>query len=170
MYRHKIRVLLVLYSTLVLRRKVKTKLVTICRGSDRVASSSRCHITTNQQAERIQQASLHPHSRKTQITYTDILTMADMSSSSVEADTSSTTSPAAPASTSTSAVEAPIGSTASSSSTAMEQTRLRKERREAKIKAGGSARLGRITSMAGGRKGIVDGGMLFELKGLFQPL
>lgn len=33
---------------------------------------------------------------------------------------------------------------------AAEQARLRKERREAKIKAGGSARLNRITGLAGG--------------------
>ena len=36
-----------------------------------------------------------------------------------------------------------------SPNTAAEQARLRKERREAKIKAGGSARLGKITSMGG---------------------
>lgn len=33
---------------------------------------------------------------------------------------------------------------------ASEQARLRKERREAKLKAGGSARLNKITGMAGG--------------------
>lgn len=38
---------------------------------------------------------------------------------------------------------------ASSPAAAAEQARLRKERREAKIKAGGSARLGKITSMGG---------------------
>ncbi|KAI9792438.1 MAG: hypothetical protein M1816_002322 [Peltula sp. TS41687] len=38
-----------------------------------------------------------------------------------------------------------------SPNSAAEQARLRKERREAKIKAGGSARLGKITSMGGGR-------------------
>lgn len=33
---------------------------------------------------------------------------------------------------------------------AAEQTRLRKERREAKIKAGGAARLNKITGLGGG--------------------
>jgi len=38
---------------------------------------------------------------------------------------------------------------------AAEQARLRKERREAKIRAGGSARLNRITGLGGGiQKGI----------------
>ena len=35
-------------------------------------------------------------------------------------------------------------------SSAAEQARLRKERREAKIKAGGSARLNKITGLGGG--------------------
>jgi hypothetical protein len=35
-------------------------------------------------------------------------------------------------------------------SSAAEQARIRKERREAKIKAGGSARLNRITGLGGG--------------------
>jgi hypothetical protein len=35
-------------------------------------------------------------------------------------------------------------------STASEQARIRKERREAKIRAGGSARLNRITGLGGG--------------------
>lgn len=36
------------------------------------------------------------------------------------------------------------------SARATEQARLRKERREAKIKAGGSARLNKITGLGGG--------------------
>lgn len=39
---------------------------------------------------------------------------------------------------------------AAAAARAAEQARLRKERREAKIKAGGSARLNRITGLGGG--------------------
>lgn len=48
---------------------------------------------------------------------------------------------------------------------AAEQARLRKERREAKIKAGGSARLNKITGM-GGRPAI---GMAFANPVLHSP-
>lgn len=43
---------------------------------------------------------------------------------------------------------------------AAEQARIRKERREAKIKAGGSARLNKITGLGGGIKRGMHGGLL----------
>lgn len=43
---------------------------------------------------------------------------------------------------------------------AAEQARIRKERREAKIKAGGSARLNKITGLGGGIQRGMHGGLL----------
>lgn len=45
---------------------------------------------------------------------------------------------------------APIPDEAAAAARAAEQTRLRKERREAKIKAGGAGRLNKITGLGGG--------------------
>lgn len=50
-------------------------------------------------------------------------------------------------------------------SSAAEQARIRKERREAKIRAGGSARLDRITGLGGG----VQRGELLNPVPSFQP-
>lgn len=48
---------------------------------------------------------------------------------------------------------------------AAEQARIRKERREAKIRAGGSARLNKITGLGGG---VQRGGTSLESKSCFR--
>lgn len=50
------------------------------------------------------------------------------------------------------------GASTPSTDRAAEQARIRKERREAKIRAGGSARLNKITGLGGG---IQRGSLLF---------
>jgi len=55
--------------------------------------------------------------------------------------------------------------TSTPSSNAADQARIRKERREAKIRAGGSARLNKITGLGGGvQRGIYT----FTQRSMFQ--